>query len=59
MICPFCGGPAVKNGSTRSVCKVCGKSFKKELGDTWKTIKNDVVHGTEHFSKDIEVEQLV
>lgn len=58
-ICKHCGGPSVCNGSNRMVCKVCGKSFKKSEGSDWKKIKNDIVHGNEHFPNDIDIEQLI
>ncbi len=57
LICPHCGGPAVYNGSVRAVCKICTKSFRKDKA-VWQKIKNDIVIGTEHFPREVDIEQL-
>ena len=51
LICPHCGGPAVRNGSVRAVCKICHKSFDKALGENWVAIKNNEVWGSEKFER--------
>ena len=50
MICPFCGGVAVKNGSIRAVCKVCRKSFNKDQ-EGYHPIKINEVFGNEEYEE--------
>lgn len=48
MICPHCGGIAVKNGSVRAVCKTCNRSFRKDK-EGYRPIKTNTVFGMEEF----------
>jgi transposase-like protein len=48
MICPRCGGIAVNNGGIRAVCKICHKSFRKDM-EGYPAIKNNLVFGNEEY----------